>query len=464
METSNNRRRIYTLNGLPPEVIAVAFAKTSRSPEPFDKIAKELDEDKSRQFHEKWVVGYGHSSVAEHAVLSIAIENVSIRATKVIEDNRLSSYTEKSTRYQVFTKDRIYKPKNIMSSELKNTYLNAISVLFDTYDSLFEKLTVFMKKKYPNDNNLDEKRYNIFIKNKVLDNIRLVLPVSILTNLGMTVNARNLEYALVKLLSHNLEEMHEIAEEIKQAAIKIVPTLIKYVKKNSYIIETSKELEKKANEILSSIKDNSRKENYVELVEYDKDAIDKIITALLYRFSGKSYSAIREKIKNMPEKEKEQIFSIALKSLDRFDRPLRELENSYYAFDVVMDYGAYRDLQRHRMCMQTSQVFTPDLGFVLPEDIKAAGLESQYTKAMKTAEEAYYKLRKEFPYEAQYVLPMAFRKRTLFVMNLRELFHLIPLRSGKAGHFSYRDIAQKMYFELKKKQPLAAKFINVNLE
>ena len=117
-----SERRIYALTGLPPEVVAVAFAKCSRSPEPFDQIAKELNEDKSRKFHEKWVVGYGHSSVAEHAVISMAIENVSILATKTIEDNRLCSYTEKSTRYQVFTKDRYYKPKKLMDSELKNTY------------------------------------------------------------------------------------------------------------------------------------------------------------------------------------------------------------------------------------------------------------------------------------------------------------------------------------------------------
>src|SRR3989338_4971553 len=116
------KRRIYALTGLPPEVVAVAFAKCSRSPESFDKIAAELNEDKSRKFHEKWVVGYGHSSVAEHAVLSIALENVSILATKVIEDNRLASFTEKSTRYQEFDKEQYYKPKRLMESKFAKVY------------------------------------------------------------------------------------------------------------------------------------------------------------------------------------------------------------------------------------------------------------------------------------------------------------------------------------------------------
>ena len=120
-------RRIYTLTGLPPEVVAVTFAKCSRSPDDFDKIAEELNADKSRKFHEKWVVGYGHSSVAEHAVLSLAIENVSMLATKVIEDNRLASYTEKSTRYQVFDKDRYYKPKKIMDSKFGGLFEKSVN-------------------------------------------------------------------------------------------------------------------------------------------------------------------------------------------------------------------------------------------------------------------------------------------------------------------------------------------------
>ena len=137
------KRRIYALTGLPPEVVAVAFAKCSRSPEPFDKIAEELNEDKSKKFHEKWVVGYGHSSVAEHAVLSLAIENVSILATKVIEDSRLASFTEKSTRYQIFNKDSYYIP------ELKNKqlYIETANHLLDVYHEAVPILINLFKRR-----------------------------------------------------------------------------------------------------------------------------------------------------------------------------------------------------------------------------------------------------------------------------------------------------------------------------
>ena len=128
------KRRIYSLNNYPPEVKAVAFAKCSRSPEDFDKIAEELNEDKSRKFHEKWVIGYGHSSVAEHAVLSLAIENVSMLATKVIEDNRLASYTEKSSRYQQFTKDRYYIPE--LNEELNKVYVDTMNFILDKYNKM----------------------------------------------------------------------------------------------------------------------------------------------------------------------------------------------------------------------------------------------------------------------------------------------------------------------------------------
>ena len=144
----NNKLNIYSLDHLKPEVVAVAFAKCSRSPESFKTIADELTDEKSADFHEKWVVGYGHSSVAEHATLHLAIENVSILATKVIEDNRLASYTEKSTRYQIFDRDKYYKPGNILSSEFVGDYETTLNYIFDAYTGLNVSMRDFIVKKY----------------------------------------------------------------------------------------------------------------------------------------------------------------------------------------------------------------------------------------------------------------------------------------------------------------------------
>ncbi len=457
---SVSKRRIYTLNGLPPEVVAVAFARCSRSPEAFDKIIKELNEDKSRQFHEKWIVGYGHSSVAEHAVLSLAIENVSILATKVIEDNRLCSFTEKSSRYQLFDRNRYYKPKNLMASSLGKVYQETADYILDTYNSLFPTMVEFWKKKHLQSEDVSDKLYQVQLKNKVLDVLRYMLPVSVLTNLGMTVNARNLEHAIVKMLSHPLEEMREIGEEIKEAALKVTPTLVKYTKYNGYMGETYPAMEKVAEEKIGTV--SGDEEQKAILVEYDKDADNKLIAALLFRFSNLPYKKIKDKVEKMDNEEKAKIVDEAMKKMGKFDRPIRELEHIYYTFDVLMDYGAFRDLQRHRICTQTNQECTVCHGYCTPVEIVEAGIKDKYDECMSLALGAYKKISKEFPKEAQYIVPLAFRKRTLFKLNLRECHHLINLRTSKFAHASYKSIAKQMYREIEKVHPLLAKYIRVN--
>lgn len=462
IEHNETKRRIYALNGLPPEVVAVAFAKCSRSPEPFDHIAAELTQEKSSEFHEKWVVGYGHSSIAEHAVLSLALENVSVLATKAIEDNRLCSYTEKSTRYQVYDRTRYYCPKKIMQSQLAETYTGTANFLMDAYLELYPKMEAFLRRKYPRDAQTPEKMYEVIIKNRVLDSIRYILPVAILTNLGMTANARNIENAIIKLITHPLDEMREIGVEIKQAAMKIVPTLVKYTAYNEYLAETSKNMEKSASEKLRFTVIGPRKG--AELVEYDQDADDRLVASLLYRFSKFPYSQIKEKVRQMKPEEKEAVVDEALKGMGKFDRPLRELEHVSYAFDIVIDYGAFRDIQRHRICTQTNQEFSPELGYATPDEIVEAGFREKYAGCMEKARKCYDEIAKAFPKEAQYILPLAYNKRTLFTMNLREIFHFVKLRTGKAGHSSYKKIAQQMYELIREKHPLMAKYIQAGTE
>lgn len=455
------KRKIYTLEGLSPEVRAVTFAKCSRSPESFAEIAKELTEEKSKEFHEKWVVGYGHSSVAEHAVLSIAIENVSILATKVIEDNRLASYTEKSTRYQIFNSNKCYKPKKIMDSPFGKLYVETANFLFDTYTALTPKVIEFVKNKFPRSPEMTEKMYETISKAKSCDIVRYILPTATLTNLGMTVNARNLEYAITKLLSHQLEEMQDIGKELKEAALLVTPTLIKYADANTYIKETGAALQNFSDSTLPK-EELTAHENQAILATYDKDALDRVVTPLLYKHSKLSYSKIAEKVKNLPQTEKEKIFDETLSKMGQFDRPPREFEHTYYTFDILIDYGAFRDVQRHRMCTQTNQEIAPEYGYAMPDDIVAAGFQKEYETCAKKAAAAYQEIAKQFPVEAQYILPLAYRKRVLITWNLRELFHFIPLRSSKRGHISYRRIAWQIWDEINRVHPYFAKYIKVD--
>lgn len=446
-------RRIYPLENLPPEVKAVTFAKCSRSPLPFDEIARELTEEKSSQFHEKWVLGFGHSSIAEHAVLSLAIENVSILATKAIEDTRLASFTEKSTRYQVFEKDKYYRPKKILNSIFASLYEKTCLGLINFYLEVFEKIKEEIKKE---SSNLSE----IELKAKTCDIVRVILPTATLTNLGMTINTRSLAHLIKKLLSHPLEEFQEIGQELKEASLKITPTLIKYAESNPYLIETSKNLALSA-EALAKVEKTKRNNKSVELVCYDKDAEERVLTALLYRFSKLSYQEIKTKIKKISKKEKIKIFTEAMKKRGEHDQPLRELEHTYYTFDILLDYGAFRDLQRHRICTQTNQELGIDYGYVIPEEIEKYGFKKDFENKMKEVIKSFKKISKKFSKEAQYLLPLAFRKRFLITLNLRELYHLIPLRSSLKAHHSYRQIALKMYEEIKKVHPLLVKYLKV---
>jgi thymidylate synthase ThyX len=457
MVNNTNTRRIYELDqNLTPEQRIVTFAKCSRSAEPFDQIAKELTDEKAAKFNQRYVVAFGHLSVAEHAAFNIAMEDVSILATKVIEDNRLGSFTERSTRYQVYDKNRYYKPESIMNSKYADVYGKAGNKLFEIYEELYPIIAEDMKKTYPltEDN---AKTYDTMIKGKTCDVVRYILPVATLTSLGMTLNARNLIYAINKMLSHPLGEMQDIANELKSIAEKAIPTLSNMVKPITYLNETLPVLQNLADQIVF----NENNENSVTLVNYDQDADDKLVTVLIYRFSSQSYESIMNQVKKMSQSEKEAIIDEALKRRNSMEQPLRELEHIYYTYDILMDYGAFRDIQRHRMCTQTNQLVTCDHGYEIPEKIKELNLTDKYILAMDASREAYEIIKKDFPFEAQYIVAFAYKKRTLFTWNLRELHHFISLRSRPAGHISYRTIANQVFDELEKVHPLLAKYINV---
>jgi thymidylate synthase ThyX len=408
-----NELNIYLLKDMPPEIKAVTFAKCSRSPESFSDIAKELTEDKSREFHEKWVVGFGHSSVAEHAILSIAMENISILATKVIEDNRLASFTEKSTRYQIFNRDKYYIPENILNDlEYKNIYTETQNFLFDTYENLSEKMINFMSTKIKQEEGMGDTQYKAILKSKACDEIRFLLTPATLTNMGMTINARNLEHAITKMLSHPLLEIQNIGNTLKQIGQEEAPTLLKYANKNNYISETNKKLNIISQFVLQT--PNVLEDTNVTIVDYDQNAEEKLIITLLYKHSTLSYNQIKEQVHNLSFEHKLKIINESLNQRGQYDQPLRELEHIYYTFDILIDYGAFRDIQRHRMVTQTNQRLTPNIGYSVPKLLIEAGFENEFKECIEKARLAYYKFYDKYPNEAEYLLPFAFKKRVLF--------------------------------------------------
>jgi thymidylate synthase ThyX len=455
------KREIYLLSprALSPETIAVAFAKTSRSPESFRDIAAELSDEQSAKFHEKWVVGYGHASVAEHAVLHIAFENVSRLAIESIESNRLASYTEKSTRYQRWESDDFTIPPELDGHPLRDEFVDTVHLLFKAYADSLNPVRTLILERFPRRENEKDEAWDRRIRSKYVDVCRFLLPAAALANVGMTANARVLESMIRKMLSHELEEVRQIGERVKEVSKAETPTLVKYADAVPYLTETIDEFNSHQSSTV-----NQKSNEWCTLVDYDKDGEKKILAAALYRFSEVSYVDALDSVNTLPLKELETLAESLLGRLGKFDVPLRELEYCTYTFDLIMDQGAYAEFKRHRMMTQTPQKLTARLGYATPLLITEAGFGSQYEAAMESASRIYEKLHQFNPNVAQYIVPNGFNRRVLAEFNLREAFAFCQLRSAANAHFSIRRVAQRMYEEMTKVHPLLTKYMKLHDE
>jgi len=454
-------REIYLLSprALSPETIAVAFAKTSRSPESFRAIAAELSDEKSAQFHEKWVVGYGHASVAEHAVLHIAFENVSRLAIESIEGNRLASYTEKSTRYQKWGQNDFTIPPELEGNPLCGEYVETIRFLFKTYMDSLEPVRSLVLERFPRRENEKDEAWDRRIRSKYVDVCRFILPAAALANVGMTANARVLENMIRKMLSHELAEVRQIGEKVKEVALGETPTLVKYANAVPYLVETINEFKSR-----DTIQRLPAENEWCTLIDYEQGGEERILAAALYRFGEMSYVESLSYISSLNQEEIAKLAESLLMRLGKFDIPLRELEYSAYTFDLVMDQGAYAEFKRHRMMTQTPQKLTTRLGYATPRLITEAGFGLQYEVAMESAARMYEKLYQVNPNVAQYVVPNGFNRRVLAEFNLREAFAFCQLRSAANAHFSIRRIAQRIYEEIARVHPLLTKYMKLQDE
>jgi len=454
-------RQVYLLDPqkLNPETIAVTFAKTSRSPQSFREIAAELTGEKTTEFHEKWVVGYGHSSVAEHAVLHIAVENISRLAVECLESNRLASYTEKSTRYQKWGADDFLIPPELEGHSLITAYQETCQRLFDTYHQALPRVREVVAREIPCRDGESEAAWERRCRTEYIDVCRFVLPASALANVGITINARALEHAIRKMLSHPLAEVRSIGEEIKRVAQAEVPTLVKYANAVDYLIKIPQDFTKEASFL---VEESSQETDWCRLVHYDAENEYRVLASALYRGGHSSFIQAMETIRKTSEEERQRLAALLLKDLGQYDMPLRELEHALFTFDVTLDQGAYNELKRHRMMTQSPQLLTTKLGYAIPRRFSAAGLEDVYRSAMESAGHLYEKLLDINADTAAYVVPNAYNRRVLITLNLRSAFHFLSLRSAPNAHFSIRRIAQKMGEEILACSPLFGEYLRLS--
>ncbi len=481
-------RSVYALTNLPEEVVAYLFARYSRSRLSLRDDLRNMIEaedlgaligagstdnssgtaglqERARAFAEKYVLGYGHNSVAEHGVVHLALEDISILASKLIEDGRLASYTEKSTRYVAFDPGKVYIPPRVTAlPDLAAEYKKAVRGLLEAYTGWTEDVVGRIKARTPRGEKQTERSYEAASRATAFDLLRYLLPAATYTNVGLTLNARALEHLITKLLSQPLEEGRELGLRMKAEAQHVVPTLLKYADFNGYRAETSAAIGTLAQTLLPSAPAPGEAENGVSLVFSDPNADDRLVAAILYGAANFPMEALLAQVRALAQADKERVVDEYLKRRGRHDAPGRALERLFCTVEMTLDYGAYRDVQRHRMATQTTQALSPALGFERPSELTEFGYGEQYDALVAQSADTYARLCEAgLTDEAAYVLPLATRLRVLFTWNLREVTHFVELRSARQGHPSYRKIAQEVYHAVAASYPLIARYLRPNL-
>jgi thymidylate synthase ThyX len=491
---------VYAVYGVEPEVQAYAMAKYSRSALSMKESLKEISQQKAEKFLNTFYFQYGHRSIADLAHVALAIERLSILAAIAVADEQRWDGQERSTRYQDFKKSGYFTPDFGDDQQSRILYQETIENLFAEYESLSERTFRYLLDITPKPVEMKQEAYERTLKARAFDISRYLLPLSTNTSLGEIVNARTLETQVSRLLSHTHKEVRNLGELLKRAAVspaynashaglrdlvnqirtvskelgdraeqellrevRMAPTLVKYADPNTYEIETRRELRQLAAELLGNLQ--IAPTPTVDLLDEEPLEVE-LATTLIYEHSHYSYRQIRQAIEGAGERIRREIIELGLRHRGKHDEMLRAFcAGQQFRFDILMDVGGFRDMHRHRRCIQIGQEFTTKHGYDVPDEVNAAGASGSYDAVMKRTEEAFEQLAQRTVTEArenaQYAIPLAFRKRTLFKMDFAEVVYISELRTGPAGHFSYRNVAYAMYEVVSKKYPALAKYLRV---
>jgi len=488
---SNTNKDVFVLKNLPEVVKGALFSRYSRSSKnlrrllldefignrdlSIENLATKTEEElviteKAEEFYDRVLVGYGDDSVAELAGAHLALENISIIATKMVEDARIGlSPLEKSTRYVYFDKKVdgrwLYYREPVLMNEFADIYTKTCDHSFETYARLIPEISKYVGEKLEQ-GEMSDRAYQSTLRAKTCDLLRGLLPASTLTNMGFFGNGRAFEYLLTKMYASNLSELRSLAQDAENELKTVIPSFVKRasgkygVMLQDYLKTTHGDIREIAPKAVS--------EEYkrVSLIDYDKNAYDKVIISSLYPYSSLSLKELEKYVEKMDDAEKKRIIGILPgRRENRRHKPGRGFESVYYIFDICANFGAYRDIHRHRILSQQRQMLNTHLGYDMPWEIPDAGFENEFRDSMETAKNAYEEIAKKYVEQAQYVVPLAYRVRWQVVMNLREAYYLCELRSTMQGHRDYRLVAQDIYRKIKEVHPLLVegmKFVDLN--
>ena len=497
VETPQNQTEVFAVHGADPEVLAYAMAKYSRSVLSMRDSLKEISSQRAEQFLNTFYFQYGHRSIADLAHLAFAVERLSLLAAIVLVDEQRWDGQERSTRYQNFRKSGWYLPEFQNDPAAAEIFRESIEASFVGYHEVAEGVLESLKRQVPRPEEMKPETWERTLKARAFDVARYLLPLATNTSLGEIVNARTLETQISRLLSSEFAEIKQLGETLRGAAsgaawnvhgeelaklqreiaaldpalgeraaalltreVKTAPTLVKYASANEYAMATRRELREAAAELLRGepIEDAPA----VDLIGGDETLEIELATTLLYGASDRPYRQIRRVVDDLSEARRHEILALGARHRGKHDELLREFSaGQALRFDILMDIGGFRDMHRHRRCVQVLQGFTSKHGYEVPEGLQEAGMEKRYAQAMDAAHGVFAKLEKKHPESAQYALPLGTRKRALFKMDFAEALYISELRSAPQGHFSYRRIAWEMYEAVKKQYPALAKYFRV---
>ena len=471
---------VFALVNLPEVVKGALFARYSRSPKSLrrlflDVFIGDLDMSgdvtfdatvglrRAEELYEKVFFEYGDDSVAQLGGVHLACEQASNVLTKLLEWGRLMSYLEQSTRYLGYDNRlpsghyRYYRAPEILESPLGARYIGEMDRMFDCYAELLPQVTQWLSTRYPKEAGDSDFVYRQAIRAKALDAVRGLLPAASLSNVGIDGTGQAYEMLLLRLRAHPLPEARSYADLMLEELRKVIPSFLRRVDVaerggewsqyfESTRSATARVLERIWPDALNPAVSAEVEAPEVRLVEFDPDGELRILTEIAVATTRLSEAAARSRVERMSEDEKAELFTAYIGNrTNRRHRPGRAFEATSYRFEFVTDYGAFRDLQRHRMLTIDWQPLTTALGYDVPAIIEESGLSSKYLESLDRSAALADALEPDFPEQAPYAVALAYRIRYVMEMNAREAMHLIELRSGAQGHPSYRRVAQQMH-------------------
>ncbi len=465
---------VFALVNLPEVVKGALFARYSRSAKSLrrlflDEFVGDLDVTgdtsldatiglkRAEQLYERVFSEYGDDSVAQLGGVHLACEQSSNLLTKILERGRLMSYLEQSTRYVPYDSRlasghyRYLREPAILDSPLGARYIGEMDRMFDTYATLLPLLQEFVQRRSPRREGISAFAHRAAVRATCLDALRGLLPAGSLSNLGIYGTGQGYEQLLLRLRSNPLPEAQRYYELIFEELEKVIPsflTRLKRAERGGLWADYLRQSEETTAKLVASLlpREVPQAGTSVSLTYHDRDGEDRVLAAICYEHSNLPETELRERVSRLGADERAALMTAYVgERRNRRHKPGRAFEATSYRFDIVSDYGAFRDLQRHRLLTIEWQHLGTDLGYSVPELIEEAGLAEPYVDSLERSRALHDGLAKYFPDLCGYAVALGYNIRYSIEMNAREAMHLIELRSTPQGHPAYRRVAAELY-------------------